>query len=461
MVSFLLVPLYTNILPKEEYGEVSVIFAYFVLINVILAYGMETAFFRFYNKSNETRNILSTSGWSLVITSLVFTVLAYLSRDFIVEATQIPLQYIELAIWILLLDALVIIPFAWLRAAGKPMKYAVIKILNVVVNLGLNVFFLVYLEGLAKEYTIFKSIYVEDFKISYVFISNLVASGLTLLLMIPFYFRISFTFDPVLWRKMVSYGFPILIAGIAFSVNEVFDRIMLDRLLPQDIAREQVGAYSACYKLAMFMTLFATAFRLGVEPFFFSHSAEENATTTYARITNYFVILGSLILLGVIVFADLLKIMIIKDSTYWEAMEVVPLILLANLFLGIYHNLSVWYKVTDRTKFGGYISLAGAVVTIALNLYLIPLIGYTGSAIATLAAYALMMVLSYYYGRKYYKVPYDMKRIGAYLIVSIVFSIISFYYFRGNYFVGIPLLMIFMGVIYYFEKDQILRIIKS
>lgn len=461
MVSFLLVPLYTDILPKEEYGEISVIFAYFVLINVILAYGMETAFFRFYNKSENPNSVLSTSGWSLVITSLLFTVVAYVTRDLIVEVTNIPLKYIELAIWILLLDALVIIPFAWLRAAEKPMRYAIIKIFNVAVNLGLNVFFLVYLKDLAEEYSFFRSIYVEDFKISYVFISNLIASGLTLLLMMPFYFRISFTFDSVLWRKMLSYGFPILIAGIAFSVNEVFDRILLDRLLPQDIAREQIGAYSACYKLAMFMTLFATAFRLGIEPFFFSHSSEENATTTYARITNYFVILGSLILLGVIVFADLLKILIIKDSAYWEAMEIVPLILLANLFLGIYHNLSVWYKVTDRTKFGGYISLAGAAVTIALNLYLIPKIGYTGSAIATLAAYGLMMILSYYYGRKYYKVPYDMTRIGAYLLVSITFSIISFYFFRGNYFVGIPLLLIFMGVIYYFEKDQILRIIQS
>ncbi|WP_026913613.1 oligosaccharide flippase family protein [Christiangramia portivictoriae] len=461
MVSFLLVPLYTDILPKEEYGEISVIFAYFVLINVILAYGMETAFFRFYNKSEDPNRVLSTSGWSLVITSLLFTAVAYLARELIVELTNIPLQYIELAIWILLLDALVIIPFAWLRAAEKPMRYAIIKIFNVAVNLGLNVFFLVYLKDLAEEHNFFRSIYIENFEISYVFISNLIASGLTLLLMLPFYFRISFTFDSVLWRKMLSYGFPILIAGIAFSVNEVFDRILLDRLLPQAIAREQVGAYSACYKLAMFMTLFATAFRLGIEPFFFSHSGEENATTTYARITNYFVILGSLILLGVIVFADLLKILIIKNSAYWEAMEIVPLILLANLFLGIYHNLSVWYKVTDRTRFGGYISLAGAAVTIALNLYLIPKIGYTGSAIATLAAYGLMMLLSYYYGRKFYKVPYDMKRIGAYLLVSIVFSIISFYFFRGNYFVGIPLLLIFMGVIYYFEKDQILRIIQS
>ncbi|MFZ0490121.1 MAG: polysaccharide biosynthesis C-terminal domain-containing protein, partial [Salegentibacter sp.] len=372
-----------------------------------------------------------------------------------------PLKYIQLAIWILLLDALVIIPFAWLRASEKPMRYAIIKIINVAVNLGLNVFFLLYMEDLAKTNKLFQAIYVPDFKISYVFISNLIASGLTLLMMLPFYFRIQFSFNSALWKKMMKYAFPVLIAGVAFSVNEVFDRIMLDYLLPQNIARSEIGAYSACYKLALFMTLFATAFRLGIEPFFFSHAESKNAQKTYAQITNYFVVFGAIILLSVIVFADLLKVILIQDDSYWRAMEIVPLILLANLFLGIYHNLSVWYKITDRTKFGGYISLAGALLTIILNVILIPVIGYTGSAIATLAAYGLMMVLSFYFGQKHYPIPYNMKKIGGYLFVSILFSILSFYVFRGNYFVGIPLLLLFMGIVYFYEKDDILKIIHS
>lgn len=461
MLSFLLVPLYTDVLPTDEYGEISVIFAYFVLFNVVMAYGMETAFFRFYNKKEKKEDVLSTSGWSLFATSFIFIAIAFLIKDWVVQLTQIPLQYIELAIWILLLDALVIIPFAWLRASEKPMRYAIIKIANVVVNLGLNVFFLIYLKDLAAQNEFFDSIYVPDFKISYVFIANLIASGLTLLMMLPFYFKIQFSFNTELWKRMMKYAFPVLIAGVAFSVNEVFDRIMLDYLLPQDIARSEIGAYSACYKLALFMTLFATAFRLGIEPFFFSHAESSNAADTYAKITNYFVVFGSIILLGVIVFADLLKVLLIQDDAYWRAMEIVPLILLANLFLGVYHNLSVWYKITDRTKFGGYISIAGAVLTIVLNLILIPKIGYTGSAIATLAAYGLMMILSYYFGQKYYPIPYDMKKIGGYLVVSILFSAISFYYFRGNYFVGIPLLLIFMGIVFYSEKDQILKIIHS
>ena len=461
MLSFLLVPLYTEVLPKEEYGEISVIFAYFVLFNVILAYGMETAFFRFYNKQQDKAEVLSTSGISLVISSLLFFGLAYASQEWISVITGIPLQYIQLAIWILLLDALVIIPFAWLRASERPMRYAIIKILNVAVNLGLNVFFLLFLKDLAEGSEIFSSIYVPDFEISYVFIANLIASALTLLLMLSFYFRLDFRFNSSLWKSMIRYAFPVLVAGIAFSINEVFDRIMLDYLLPQDIARSEIGAYSACYKLALFMTLFATAFRLGIEPFFFSHAESKNAAQTYAQITNYFVVFGSLILVGVIVFVDLLKVLLIQNDSYWEAMEIVPLILLANLFLGIYHNLSVWYKITDRTKFGGYISLAGAVLTIILNLLLIPVISYTGSAIATLAAYGLMMVLSFYFGQKYYPIPYNIKKIGGYLFLSVVISAISFYVFPGNYLVGIPLLLLFIGIVYFSEKDQILKIIQS
>ena len=461
MLSFLLVPLYTEVLPKEEYGEISVIFAYFVLFNVILAYGMETAFFRFYNKQKEKTEVLSTSGISLGLSSLLFFGVAFLSQDWISSITGIPLQYIKIAIWILLLDALVIIPFAWLRASEKPMRYAIIKILNVAVNLGLNVFFLIYLNDLARGSEFFATIYIPDFEISYVFIANLIASGITLLLMLPFYFRLQLRFNTTLWKSMIKYAFPVLIAGIAFSINEVFDRIMLDYLLPADIARSEIGAYSACYKLALFMTLFATAFRLGIEPFFFSHAESRNAAQTYAQITNYFVVLGSLILVGVIVFIDLLKIILIQNDTYWEAMEVVPLILLANLFLGIYHNLSVWYKITDRTKFGGYISLAGAAVTIVLNLLLIPLISYTGSAIATLAAYGLMMLLSLYFGQKYYPIPYNLKKMLGYLSLAVFISAISFYVFRGNYFVGIPLLLVFIGIVYFSEKDQILKIIHS
>ena len=306
----------------------------------------------------------------------------------------------------------------------------------------------------------FERLYIADFEIAYIFIANLIASGLTLLVMLPFYLRLKYNFDKQLWQKMLSYGFPILIAGIGFVINEVFDKILLGWLLPDDIAKSEVGAYAACYRLALFMTLFATAFRLGIEPFFFSHAKEKNSAGTYALITKYFVIFGAAILVTITVFADLLKQLLIRDPAYWEAMVVVPLILTANLFLGIYHNLSVWYKVSDRTRFAGYISIFGAVVTLVLNFWLIPYYSYLGSAIATMAAYGSMMLLSFYFGRKYYPIPYDLKKIGSYLFLSIAFSGVYFYVFRNNYYLGSILILIFFALIYYAEKDQLKNLLK-
>ncbi|PKV48827.1 O-antigen/teichoic acid export membrane protein [Aquimarina sp. MAR_2010_214] len=460
MLSFILVPLYTKILPTEEYGKVSIIFSYFVLFNVILAYGMETAFFRFFNKESDKDAVVSTSAISLVISSFCFFVLALLFKNQIAILTDIRVDYITLVIWILLLDALVIVPFAWLRANERPMRYSLIKIVNVIVNLGLNVILLLYLKELSKDFSILKSITIENYEINYIFISNLIASGLTLVLLIPFYSKIKYRFNRVLWKKMMNYAFPVLIAGVAYSINETFDRILLDYLLPEDVADHLVGVYSACYKLALFMTLFATAFRLGIEPFFFNYSENKNAPETYARITKYFVAFGAVILLGVVVFVHLLKDFIIRDQAYWEAVKIVPIILLANLCLGIYHNLSVWYKITDRTKFGAYISVIGAIITLVLNFILIPKYSYLGSAIATLAAYGSMMILSWYYGRKYYPIPYNLKKIGMYLSISITFSILSFYVFDSNYIISIPLLLGFLVILYASEKKELKQILK-
>jgi O-antigen/teichoic acid export membrane protein len=463
MLSFLLVPLYTTkdvLSSVSEYGKVSIIFSWFVLFNVILAYGMETAFFRFFNKENDKTRVVGTSTISLLLTSIGFFILAYLFRSNISSFTGIEVEYISLVIWILLLDALVIIPFAWLRANEKPTKYAIIKIINVLINLGLNLFFLLSLKQLSSKGTLFGSIYKPDFEINYIFIANLIASAITLFLMGSFYIKVKYRFDITLWKKMMRYAIPVFVAGVAFSINETFDRILLDKLLPPDIAEHEIGMYSACYKLALFMTLFATAYKLGIEPYFFKHSSSDNPQKNYARIMEFFVAFGAVILLSVVVFSDALKLLIIRDKPYWEAMWIVPIILIANFCLGIYHNLSVWYKITDRTKFGAYISVFGAIITLSLNFWLIPVIGYKGSAIATLSAYGSMMLLSYYYGRKYYPIPYNLKKIGTYLLISVVFSVISFYYFRENYYVGITLLTTLLIVTWFQEKTQIKQIIK-
>lgn len=462
MLSFLLVPLYTspNVLSSPaEYGKVSIIFSYFVLFNVILAYGMETAFFRFFNKENDTDKVVGTSTLSLIISSIVFFILAFIFKHQIASLIDIKVSYINLVIWILLLDALVIIPFAWLRATQKPIKYAIIKILNVAINIGLNLFLLLWLKNLASDGAFLNSIYKPNFEINYIFIANLIASAITLLLMLPFYIKVKYHFDKKLWKSMIRYAFPVLIAGVAFSINETFDRILLDYLLPENIAETEIGMYSACYKIAVFMTLFATAYRLGIEPFFFSHAKNNNPQKNYALILEFFVALGTIILLAVIVFADVLKTLIVRSEAYWEAMWVVPIILLANLCLGIYHNLSVWYKITDRTKFGAYISIIGAIITLALNFWLIPIISYKGSAIATLTAYASMMLISYYLGRKYYPIPYNLKKIGLYLSLSILFSILSFYQFRGNYLIGSGFLLVFLITVFLIEKKELQKIL--
>ncbi|RZS99251.1 lipopolysaccharide biosynthesis protein [Aquimarina brevivitae] len=461
MLSFLLVPLYTDQLPTEEYGEVSIIFSYFVLFNVILAYGMETAFFRFFNKESDKESVVHTSAISLTLSSFLFFAIALSTKQQIADLTGIDIKYITLVIWIILLDALVIIPFAYLRAKERPIRYAAIKIINVIVNFGLNIFFLLFLIQLTAKPSVFDYICKDNFEISYIFISNLVASAVTLLLLITFYFNLKLKFDSQLWKRMMRYAFPVLVSGIAFSINETFDRIILDFLLPEGKADHIVGVYSACYKLALFMTLFATAFRLGIEPFFFKFAERKGALNMYALITKYFVALGSLILLGVIVFSDLLKFLLIRDQAYWEAMTIVPIILLANLCLGIYHNLSVWYKITDRTKFGAYISVFGAIVTLGLNFLLIPYYSYLGSAIATLAAYSTMMMVSWYYGKKYYPIPYDLKKISFYLITAIAFSAVSFYVANGNYWISIPLLLVFLVILFITEKREVKQLLKK
>jgi O-antigen/teichoic acid export membrane protein len=460
MFSFLLVPIYTDLLPKAAYGKVSIIFSWMIFFNVILAYGMETAFFRFYNKEADKKSVLETTTVSIFWSTIAFLFLSLLFRNTLAVGSGIDVQYITYTIWILVLDALVIIPFSNLRANQRPMYYAAIKIGNVVVNLLLNLFFLLILPKVAttNPTSFLSSFYFDNFQIGYIFISNIIASLLTFLALSPNYFQIKWQFNFELWKRMMRYGLPILVAGIAFAINEQFDKILLGKLLPADIADSEVGVYSACYKLGLFMVLFRTAYTLGIEPFFFSHADKENASQTYATVTKYFVIFGSFILLAVIVFADILKIIMIRDESYWEAMKVVPLIILANFFLGIYTNLSVWYKLIDKTHIGAYISIIGAIITLVLNFLLIPKFSYYGSAIATIAAYGSMMLISYVMGNKYYPIPYDMKKIGGYLGLSIAFSILSFYFFRENYFVGATLLIAYLYFIYHNEKETLQRI---
>lgn len=461
MISVLLLPLYTEVLENARFGDYSILFVYFGIFNVILAYGMETGFFRFYESETDKQKVIQTSTWSIIATTLLFLIIAWLNASIIANWIGFDVLLVQLMTGILVLDALAVIPFALLRATNKSGRFAVVKIINVSVNFLLNVFLLLYLSDWAENNIFFKAIYVEDFEIPYIFISTFAASLVTLLLLSDFFAKLRFWFDWALWKRIIRYSYPVLIAGMAYTINELVDRLLLDFMLDETTSRAQVGIYSACYKLGMFMTLFATAFRLGIEPFFFSHSKTQNPQKGYALITKYFSIIGSLILIVTIVFTDILKRFLIRDESFWEGMQIVPLILLANLCLGIYHNLSVWYKVTDRTKFGAYISSFGAFLTILINIWLIPVLGYVGSAIATVCAYASMMFISYFIGQRYYPIPYQAVRMGVYLAISITLSMLYFYIFRENYFVGGLFILIFVTLIYIKEAKEIKELVQK
>ncbi|MBC7614733.1 MAG: polysaccharide biosynthesis C-terminal domain-containing protein, partial [Pedobacter sp.] len=300
--------------------------------------------------------------------------------------------------------------------------------------------------------------------IGYVFFSNLIASLVTFVFLLPEFLKLQFKFDGPLFKTMFSYSWPILIANLSFIVNENLDKIVLKRLLPADIADGEVGIYGAVCKIAIFLSIFITAFRLGAEPFFFSHAKNENAKKTYATILHYFVIALTLIFVGLIANIDILKYFISGDKAhiaeYWVGLPAVPFLLLGYVCLGIYMNLSVWYRLSDQTRFGLYISLVGASITIVLNLVLIPKYSYMGSAWVSMAAYFIMMVLSYVLGQKYYPIPYNLKRIFIYLVVSTIIVFSSFFLFDRNIYIGNAMFIAFLVGIAYFEKDDLMRILK-
>ena len=454
LMNFLLVRLHTNTLENASYSDNTTFYIYAAFFNVLLTYGMETSFFRFFNNEKYKANrVFSTALISLTFTTIIFFSLVWYYNDSLAAFVHLKLSYFNFLVGVLALDTLVVVPFAYLRASGRPIKFSIIKLISVFTYVLLNLFFL---WAMPKYNIQFLESYQDD-PVQYVFIANLAASVLTFLLLFPYFFKAKLEFDFSILKKLLAYGWPIMIAGMAYIINENFDKWLLPQLLGKDIN----GAYSACYKIAVFMTIFIQGFRLGAEPFFFSHAKEENAKNTYAMVMKYFVILGSLMLVFVTVYLDFFKQMLVADESYWVAIDIVPVVLLANLFLGMYFNLSIWYKLTDKTRFGMYLSLIGAVVTIALNYVFIPKIGFMASAWTTLAAYSIMVIISYILSRKHYKVPYNLQSIGIYLIISTSFAFASFYIFDGHLLIGTLLLFLFLGIVYIKEKKELLKILQA
>lgn len=453
LINFLLVRLHTDVLPNEGYSENTEFYVVAAFFNVILTYGMETSFFRFFSKNKDKESVLSTAMITIVASTLIFGILLFLFRVPISEALRINTDFYSLLVGITVIDTLIVIPFAYLRVTGRPIKFASIKLINVLIIVLLNVLLLSTTYGSEGLRSLFK---VEN-NVEYIFIANLVASAVVLIMVLPYFFKAKLNFEPKVLKQLLNYGWPIMIAGLAFVINENLDKW----LLPQIEGEFINGAYSACYKLAVFMTLFIQAFRMGAEPFFFNHSDKENATQTYATILKYFTIVGALGLMVVVIYIDLLRPIFIKKESYLLALDIVPIVLLANLCLGIYHNLSIWYKLTDRTRFGMYISLIGAAITIGFNIVFIPKIGFMACAYATLIAYGLMMLISFGLGKKYYPVPYDVSRIAIYLLISTAFSFITYYHLDRNMLLGTVFLLLFLAIVTFLERKELKLMLKK
>ena len=423
LLNFLLVPLYTGIFAPEEYGVLSELMVVVAFAMVVLTYGFETAFFHFTNKENDSEKVLSTGFTSLLTSSILFLFIASNHSQNIANLLHVPKHpnFINWLVWILVLDVLTTLPFAKLRVCDRAWRFAFIRLANITVNIGLNLFFYLLCPYLLKQeiaLEIINEIYDPNVGIGYIFISNLIASSVMLILLSPEIFKLKFSFDFQIWKKMIKYGFPLLIGGLAYVTNEMVDRLLLEYLLPASTATAQVGIYSACYKVAIFMSLFIQAFRYGAEPFFFAQAQKKDAKEQYEIVMRYFIAFTAFIFLSINVFIDIIK-HFIQDEAYHAGLDVVPILLLANLFLGMYYNLSVWYKVSEKTRFGAYLSVAGAAITIGLNILLIPTMSYLGSAWATLICYASMCVMSYVFSRHHYPISYNWKYISFYMISAI------------------------------------------
>lgn len=434
ILGYLLVPLYTRVFLPEEYGTVTVFYSCTALLLVILTYGMETAFFRFSVQEEDKNRVFSTAFVSLAVSSVLFMIFSSAFSGTIAAWMEYP-ENPDYVVWFALIigfDVLTTIPFAKLRSLNRPVRFAYLKMVNISVNIFFNLFFILLCPYILRHSSpdgpgrLILLIYDPQWGIEYIFISNLIASFLTFLLLIPEMTGFRLVFDRKLWRNMFLYAFPLLFAGMAGIINETFDRLLLFYMLPPDISAGEVGIYSACYKVAILMTIFITAYRYAADPFFFSQSAEKDSRITYARVMNYFVITVSFIFLATMVYLDDFILPLLIGEKFHEGKAVIPVLMLAHLFLGVYYNLSIWYKLNGQTSYGAWIGIFGAVITVGLNILWIPaspdhyLSGYTGSAWATFTGYGAMMAVSYLLGRKHYPVPYDLKRIAGYPGVAIL-----------------------------------------
>lgn len=419
-LNYLLVPLYTYVLARtDDYGIVTNLYAWTALLLVILTYGMETGFFRFANREDYNANsVYKTAYLTLFSTSALFALIVCLFRQPIANvlgytdhAEFVAMMFVTVAI-----DAFACIPFAYLRYKKQPIRFAALKLLFVLLNIGFNILFLVVL---GKN------------DVFYVFLSNILATTIQTLCLLPMTMPKGGRFDGTVLKEMLRYSLPLLVLGVAGIMNQTLDRILFPYLYTGADAQAQLGIYGACFKVAMVMMMFTQAFRYAYEPFVFAKHKDRQSVEAYADAMKYYIIFSYLILLGVIFYLDIFRYIV--SSAYWEGLKIVPVVLWTYVFQGIYFNLSFWYKLTDETQWGAYFSLIGLGITLVLQIVGVPLIGYWASCGSSLVCYFVIMLLSYFIGQKKAPIPYDMKSIGGYTTLTI--GLLAVYYAIRLYFV--------------------------
>ncbi|KAB1063927.1 lipopolysaccharide biosynthesis protein [Salibacter halophilus] len=470
-LNYLLVPLHTTQFITADYGVITEIYALSAFFAVLLTWGLETAYFRYINEQNTDSNkVIGNVLGFLSYSTVIFFIIIIFGQNLLADWIGYE-QNPEYIVWMGLalgFDALSAIPLAKLRKDEKSVKFAVINFLNIGVNIGLNLFFIGYLIPEAREGTsnwLIDTFYNPAIGVGYVFIANLIASGIKFIALSPTFRLVHFKLDSQQIKTLLIYALPIMVAGFAGIINETLDRRLIRVILEPEIgetaAKSQVGIYGGVYKLSIVITLFIQAFRYAVEPFFFSRAKQQGAAHAYADVMNWFTIIVSGMFLFVLMYLDLFKHFLGREE-YWKGLHIVPILLLANIFLGWTYNLSVWYKIKNLTIYGAYLAVVGAIITVVLNYMLIPEMGYEGAAWATFAAYASMCYLSYFFGQKHNPIPYDLKRVLGYLAYAVaLYGLSTIPDLEGwiKYTLNTGILLVFLFTVLTIERKRIKQLL--
>lgn len=471
-LNYALVPIQTRVFHPSEYGVVTQFYAYTAFLNILFTYGMETVFFRYSTVKDDKKQVYDTSMASLLISSFLFSAILILFREPIAQAMQFNghTEYVTVMALIMALDAIVTVPFAHLRQENRPIRFATYKVINIGTNVFFNIFFLIVCpwilksDSLASLHGAINLVYKPSLGVEYIFISGLIASAVTVIFLGKYFYIRSWKIDFSLWKDMLRYAWPLIIVGAAGMGNEMLSRILLTRRWngPYSDAIHALGVFGACYKMSLLMTLFVQAYRMAAEPFFFNESKKENPQLTYARTMNFFVIFCCFIFLLVTLNMDFFK-EIFMGKEYYDGVRVVPILLLANFFLGIYYNLTIWYKLTNKNFAGSLIAFGGVLITFTLNWIWIPIYGYYGSSWVTFICYGSMMIVSFFLGQRFYPVPYDARRFFFYLLLSVFFffadaklvSLLPDSLWVIKYVYAVLFMGVFLSSVYFIERGKV------